>query len=170
MRQKFALDPRGSAGALVIRLQCHLIFGGKMKTLIAFTLISLLSPAAYATEETLKDHMREMSILMETAKTQAANPQTYEDAAESMRRMRIHIIAATALVPPKLLSLEGKTRNLEVLAFHQIMSRLIYMSAAIENALSNDDYVTESYSRERDIENLFYEMAKLMSYAHERFR
>lgn len=139
-----------------------------MKSLIATVLLLTLSAAAHAGP--LADHMRDMSYILTSAKEKSASTENYGEASDLMRAMRGHAIAATALTPSAVGNLEEKVRNQEMIAYHQTMARLIYMTAAIENALANEDYEFESYSRAHDIENLFLELDKLMSYAHDRFR
>ncbi len=142
------------------------------KTWIALAFV-LLSSGAGAEEDSrsLAETMRAMAAEFESARSYSANEETYSRAADHSRRLRAHVISAVSKTPRSLELRERDEKLRGLLEYHQLMSRLIYMSASLEDAFtSGEDYSSISVSREMDIESLFHEIAKLMKAAHERFR
>ncbi len=135
----------------------------------AFASMGVLAKAEPLNE--LAAHMRAMSSNLEITKVKSSETTTWSEAAAGSRELRTHVIGALGLVPEVIKSMTEVDQRRAMLEYHQLMARLIYMSASLEDAFTaGQEYQSISVSREMDIQNLFHEIDKLMSYAHDRYR
>lgn len=142
-----------------------------MKSLLIIAALFAFHAPAQAQESGFSDQMHQIYFNFRQAKAESHSETFYPWAAGRVRILRAAAINAIALTPEKVKSYKELERRREMLVFHQTMARLIYMSASLEDAFTaGDEYEATSVSREMDIENLFFEIEKLMNDAHARFR
>lgn len=146
--------------------------GGFVKTLFVSILIACSSASAWAENPlTLKEHMRAMGYILDEVFSRADQSATYKEAAAKTRELRQHLIQSIALQPTKISSMREAQRNAAMIDYHQLMARVIYLSATLEHTFSaGDDFQATSNSRENDIRNLLHEINVIVGQAHRKYR
>ncbi|MGE0528079.1 MAG: hypothetical protein AB7G93_21525 [Bdellovibrionales bacterium] len=143
-----------------------------MKHVFLFLLVSFAALPALAEQQLpLRDHMRAMGYLMDEIYSRAKEPITYKEAAQKTRELRGHLVESIALIPTKLITMREQARNSDLIEYHQLMARVIYLSATLEHTLSaGDDFHAQSATRQDDVRNLLHEINVLVGKAHRQFR
>jgi hypothetical protein len=114
--------------------------------------------------------MRSMSYLMDEIFTKTEDAKDFPEGGRLTRDLRHHLIQSLALTPGKLANQSETEKNMGMIEFHQLLSRVIYLSASLERAFSAEEYEPESSSRQEDIKNLLHEINVISGRAHRLFR
>ena len=143
-----------------------------MKFVLPLFLAALAAlPAAAQTAPTLRDRMRAMGYLLDDINSKADQVPDYHAAAAKTRELREHLIQSLPIDPGKFGNLNEREKNAARLEYHQLLARVIYLSATLEKTLdAADDFQTQSGSRRNDVRNLLHEINVLVGKAHGRFR
>lgn len=140
-------------------------------TMALIALLGLSMSVHGQAAELLSDHMRAMSYLMDDIFTRTGDSRDYPEGGRKTRELRQHLIQALALTPRKLANLSEGDKNAKMIEFHQLMARVIYLSASLERAFDAvDGYEPESRSRKDDIKNLLHEINAVSGQAHKHFQ
>ncbi|MGE4132548.1 MAG: hypothetical protein AB7F86_12970 [Bdellovibrionales bacterium] len=120
---------------------------------------------------TLKNHMYQMGYLMDEIWVKATDPTKHVEAAEKVSELRGHLTKAIGLMPPKVQAMTNKVdQRLAMIEYHQLLSRVIYLSASLENTLLRPNLEPTSQSKEKDIQNLLKEISVIVGRGHAKFR
>ncbi len=145
-----------------------------MKSLLLafFTLVSVSSHAqTEAPELSLREHMQAMAMLLDEVFARSNSNEDFAEAAVKVRELRSHLVRAIAQEPGKAMSLTDPERFAMMAEFHQYLSRVIYLSCSLEQALvGGDTYFPESGSRQDDIRNILHDISVVVGKAHQKFR
>lgn len=144
-----------------------------MKQLLLSMALALAAQGTYAQEKplTLREHMRAMGYILDEVFSRANESKNYAEAAERTRQLRTHLVQSISLYPQKFSTLRELEKNAAVLEYHQLMARVIYLSASLEQTFAaGDEFHFVSGSRQDDIRNLLHEINVLIGKAHRKFR
>lgn len=143
-----------------------------MKFILSVFIASLTAlPAMAQTAPTLREKMRAMGYLLDDINSRADQVPDYHAAAAKTRELRDYLIQSLPMDPGKFASLNERERNAARVEYHQLLARVIYLSATLEKTFdSADDFQTQSGSRRDDVRNLLHEINVLVGKAHGRFR
>lgn len=142
-----------------------------MKQLLIALLISFGSTNAMAETTSLREHMRAMGYMLDEINSRSSEPPQFSQAAAKTRELRRALILSLALDPPKFATLNDKEQNFARVEYHQLLARVVYLSATLEKTLDADsDNQTQSGTRLADVRNLLHEINVLVGKAHRKFR
>ena len=139
---------------------------------MAIVLTGLLASPTFAEPpQTLGQHMRAMGYLLDEVFARSEKSVEYLEAADKVRELRDHLVDSIALRPAKFAQMNEAQRNAALIEYHQLMARVIYLTATLEHTLTvGNDLEAESGSRKKDIINLLHEINVLAGKAHRMFR
>lgn len=123
-----------------------------------------------AAELSLREHMQAMGYLLDAIWVDSADVKTYPQAADKTAELRDHLTKVISLVPGKIQGMQIKQKRAALIDFHQLVARTIYLSATLEQTLSQPDLDPVSGSRERDVQNLLKEISVVVGRGHGRYR